>query len=202
MMKRITVFVLFTVIGSFAFAQSAKEMLAEMEGKWQLDDNGNVTVMRVVEAPGLSKDEIFNRALNYFVYNYGSGKSVIQTQDKEHGLVVGKGIYKEVHVGVSLLATYVDAWHILRVDAKEGRARVIVTLTDYETKTVGSGTTPPSFSSMSIAQAYPINPQGMQKTVMTKAFYKSFNKACSTLDEVEKSIKEGNTSEVIENGDW
>lgn len=48
-----------------------------------LDDNGNVTYTRIVEAHKLSKEEIYNRALNYFVYNYGSGKSVIQTQDKE-----------------------------------------------------------------------------------------------------------------------
>jgi len=57
-------------------------MLAEIEGQWNLD--GNVTYTRIVEAHKLSKEEIYNRALNYFVYNYGSGKSVIQTQDKDY----------------------------------------------------------------------------------------------------------------------
>lgn len=189
------------LISGLTFGQSAKEMLAEMEGKWQLDDNGNVTVVKVVEAPGMSKDEIYNRALNYFVYNYGSGKSVIQTQDKENGLVVGKGIYNDVHVGISLVTTSVDAWHILRVDVKDGRARVIVTLTQYEKKVTGSSG-PPNYSTMNIADEYPINPKGYSKTVMTKAFYKSFKKANDTLSRVEKSILEGSTSKDIENSDW
>ena len=75
-------------------------MLKEIEGQWSLDDNGNVTYQRIVEVPEMKKDDIYNRVLNYFIYNYGSGKSVIQTQDKEAGLIVGKGLYEEVHVGI------------------------------------------------------------------------------------------------------
>ncbi len=111
-----------TLLSVLSFGQSAKEMLAEIDGKWKLDDNGNVTIVKIVEAPDLKKDEIFNRALNYFTYNYVSGKSVIQTQDKENGLIVGKGIYDNVHIGMSIVTTYVDAWHILRVDVKDVRA--------------------------------------------------------------------------------
>lgn len=102
---------------------------------------------------------------------------------------------------MSLITTYVDAWHILRVDVKDGRARIIVTLTEYEKKIVG-GNTPPTYLSMKVAQEYPINPKGGQKTVMTKAFYKSFKKANESLDAVEKAIKEGNTSKAIENKGW
>ena len=194
-MKKIFLLLLITTSSTFSYGQSAKEMLAEIEGKWQLDDNENVTVVKVIEVPELKKDEIFNRALNYFTYNYVSGKSVIQIQDKDNGLIVGKGIYDNV------ITTYVDAWHILRVDVKDGRARVIVTLTEYDKKLVG-GNTPPSYSTMKVTQAYPINPKGGQKTVMTKAFYKAFKKANNSLDAVEKAIKEGSTSKAIENSDW
>lgn len=200
-MKKFFLLFLVTLIGTFSYGQSAKEMLSEIAGKWQLDDNGNVTVVKVIEAPELKKDEIYNRALNYFTYNYVSGKSVIQTQDKENGLIVGKGKYDNIHIGMSLVTTYVDAWHILRVDVKDGKARIMVTLTEYEKKIVG-GNTPPSYSTMKVAQEYPINPDGAQKTVMTKAFYKSFKKANDTLDAVEKAIKEGNTSKAIENSSW
>jgi hypothetical protein len=200
-MKKLYFILLFSFFGTLSYSQTAKEMLAEIEGKWELDDNGNVTVVRVIEVPELKKEEIFNRALNYFTYNYVSGKSVIQTQDKENGLIVGKGNYDNVHIGVSLIATYVDAWHILRVDIKEGRARIILTLTEYEKEIVG-GNTPPTYSTMKVAQEFPINPKGGQKTVMTKAFYKSFKKANESLDAVEKAIKEGNTSKEIENKDW
>lgn len=187
-----------TVLG---YSQSAKQMLTEIEGKWELDDNGNVTVVKIVEVPEISKTEIFNRTLSYFTYNYINGKSVIQTQDKEIGLIVGKGIYDNVHIGASLVTTYVDAWHVLRVDIKEGRARIVVSLTDYDKKIVG-GDTPPAYVSMKVAQEYPINLKGGQKTIMTKAFYKAFKKANESLDAVEKAIKEGNTSKSIENNEW
>jgi hypothetical protein len=200
-MKKLSLLILITLIGTLSYGQTAKEMLANIEGKWELDDNGNVTIVKVIEVPELNKDEIFNRALNYFTYNYVSGKSVIQTQDKENGLIVGKGVYNDVHIGISLITTHVDAWHILRVDIKEGRVRVIVTLTEYEKKIV-SGTTPPTYSTMKVAREYPINPKGTQKTIMTKAFYKSFKKANESLEAIEKAIKEGNTSKEIENKGW
>lgn len=200
-MKKILCVAFLCLSSVTTYAQSAKEMLLEIENKWELDDNNNVTFSRVIDVPNLNKDEIFNRVLSFFTYNYVSGKSVIQIQDKEAGLVVGKGVYDNVHIGYSIVTTYVDAWHILRVDVKEGKARVIVSLTDYEKKIVASNA-PSSFSSMKIATEYPINPKGGQKTVMTKAFYKSYQKAYKTLDAVEKAIKEGNTSKVIENSEW
>lgn len=179
-----------------------KKMLAEIEGQWELDDNGNVSYTRVIEVPEIkSIEEIYNRALNYFVYNYGSGKSVIQTQDKELGRIIGKGIYKDVHIGLSLVTTYVDCWHIVRVDVKEGRARVIVTLIEYEKK-IDGGNTPPAYSSPKVEESFPINPKGHQKTVMGKAFYKSHLSAIATLDSIEKTLKEGNTSKELEGDKW
>lgn len=199
-MKKITL-LLFVLIGFTMNAQSAKEMLAEIDGKWQLDDNNNVTFVRIIDAPGMSKEDIYNRALNYFTYNYVSGKSVIQTQDKDAGLVVGKGLYDNVHIGMSIITTYVDAWHILRVDVKDGKARAIITLTQYEKKVTG-GNTPPNYSTSDVSSSYPINPKGGQKTIMTKAFYKAYQKAYNTLNSLEKTILEGSTSKDIENDDW
>lgn len=199
-MKKIFL-VLFILIYTVSFGQSAKEMLKEIQGKWSLDDNNNVTVVRIIEVPNMSKDEIFQRALNYFTYNYVSGKSVIQTQDKEAGVIVGKGLYDNVHRGINVFTMNVSAWHILRIDVKEGKARAIVTLLQYEKKIV-SRNSAPSYSTSYIAQEYPINPKGTNKTIMAKAFYKTFKKANSTLENLEKTIKEGSTSKDIENSDW
>lgn len=201
-MKKTILLLLIILSGTLGYSQSAKQMLDEINGHWELDDNRNITIVRVIEAPDLSKDEIFNRVLNYFTYNYVSGKSIIQTQDKENGLVVGKGIFPNIHKGVSFVTTYLDAWHVLRVDTKDGRARVIITLTDYDKVTDTGGDYNPTYSTIKIADTYPINPKGGQKTVMTKAFYKSYHKAFDTLDAVEKAIKDGSTSKEIENEDW
>lgn len=202
MKKAISVFIM-VISFSLAYGQSSevKRMLQEIEEQWSLDDNGNLSYQRIVEVPGMEKDDIYNRVLNYFVYNYGSGKSVIQTQDKENGLIVGKGLYDNVHIGISIVTTYIDAWHIVRVDIKNGRARIILTLTEYDKKVTG-GNTPPSYSTMKIEQEYPINENGMSKTVMGKAFYKSHKHAIASIDAIEKAIKEGNTSKQMENSDW
>jgi hypothetical protein len=181
--------------------RQTRAMLNEIEGQWELDDNGNVTYVRIVEAEGLTQDEIYNRVQNYFVYNYGSGKSVIQTQDPDLGTLVGKGLYDDVHIGVGLVTTYVDTWHIARVDVKEARARIILTLTEYEKKVTG-GSTPPSYSTTRVADEFPINPKGMFKNVMGKAFANSHASAISSLDRIEKAIKEGNTTSELENDDW
>lgn len=178
-----------------------KKLLKKIENEWSIDDNGNVSYVSVIESPKLSKTEIYNRASNYFVYNYGSGKSVIQTEDKELGRIVGKGLYKDVHIGISLITMYVDCWHILRIDCKEGRARIILTLTEYEKKIVG-GDGPPAYFTMRVENEFPINNKGGSKTIMGKSFYKSHNAALATIDAITKAINQGNTSSGFENEDW
>ncbi len=172
-------------------------MLAEIDGKWELDNNGNVTFTDVIEIPNTTKDELYTRALSYFTYNYNSGDDVVQIKDKEQGVIVGKGVYPKVHVGISILTTTVNVTHILRIDIKDNKVRVILTLQQYKITTSGSGV--PSHNTYNVADRYPIAKKDSQKTVMTKAFYKSYKKAMSTFEEIEKSLKEGNTGK--ETGD-
>jgi hypothetical protein len=195
---------LFLIIPFLSFSQSGKvkKMLKEIQNEWSVDDNGNMTYVQVVEANHLSADKIYSNVRDYFVYNYGSGKSVIQTDDKEAGRVVGKGLWKEVHVGLSLVTTYTDCWHILRVDVQEGRARIMLTLTEYNQKIVGGNPPTTTFKQFKVNNSFPCKPKGGMKTVMGKAFYKSHKLALSTISALEKSIKEGNTSKELENDGW
>jgi len=160
-MKKIFSVSFFVISCLLSFGQSAEvdHMLNEISGQWSLDDYGNVTYQRIVEIPEMGKDAIYDRVLNYFIYNYGSGKSVIQMQDKDKGQIIGKGLYDNVHIGISIITTYVDTWHILRVDVKDGKARILLTLTEYDKKVTG-GSTPPTYSTMKVEQEYPINPKG------------------------------------------
>jgi hypothetical protein len=174
------------------FGQSATEMLAEIEGKWELDNSGNVTFTRVIEVPGVSKNDLYSRVLSYFTYNYNRGDDIVQIQDKEQGLIVGKGMYPKVHVGRSIaIITTVDVYHILRVDIKDGRLRAMISLTEYR-NTVAGNTGVPKVSTYPVSGRYPIIEKDAQKTVMSKAFYKSYLAAMASLDNLEKSVKEGN----------
>jgi hypothetical protein len=191
-MKRILLLCAMVLSMVPVFGQSATEMLAEIEGKWELDNNENVTFTRVIEVPGVSKDDLYTRVLSYFTYNYNSGDDVVQIQDKEQGLIVGKGIYSEVHVGISLYKTIVDVYHILRVDIKDGRLRAMISLTEY--RNAVHYNTGVKVSNYLVSSRYPITEKrDAQKNVMGKAFYKSYLAAMESLDNLEKSVKEGNT---------
>ncbi|MFR9592691.1 MAG: DUF4468 domain-containing protein [Rikenellaceae bacterium] len=154
-----------------------------------------------MDVPNVSSTELFSRVQNYFTYNYVSGKDVIQTENKELGMIVGKGVWEKVHIGASILTTYVDTWHIVRVDVKEGRARIVITLSTYHKKIVG-GNTAPIISDTSVSNEYPINPKGANKTIMLKSFYKSCLKAKDTISAIENALKGGSVSESLENDNW
>ncbi|WP_128152771.1 DUF4468 domain-containing protein [Apibacter raozihei] len=97
------------------------------QSKYEVED-GNIVVTKTIENIGETKDEIYKRVKSYFTRSYGSANSVIQTDDKEGGLVIGKGLY--LNMTTFLLGTWkTNAYHILRIDIKDGRARIICTAT-------------------------------------------------------------------------
>jgi len=108
-------------------------MLEEIKDQWQLDENRYVTYHKVVDGLKLSRTELYNRAMDYFVCNYGDVDSVIQNRDVANGIIVVKGVFRNVHVfDAVLLSTVIDIWHILKVEAEDGRARITISLTQYE----------------------------------------------------------------------
>ena len=99
-----------------------------------LDEYDQLTYSITIDCKGLTKDEIYTRANSYFVYNYGSGKSVIQQQDKEQGILLGKGRATKIHYESSISTNpgYYNIWHILRIDVKEEKARISITASNLE----------------------------------------------------------------------
>ena len=182
--------------------QATLEDFKQIEKLLTIDDNGNITYVKIIEIPGLSKDEIYSRANNYFVYNYGSGKSVIQTEDKEKGTLVGKGLFPVYakYMPLTNITCKINAWHILRIDAKDGRARIILTLTNYE---VFYGA---RSENMQITSLYPFNEKARATKAVKNMYLQSIINSniavLSALNRIEDSLKNGNTSGGIENEDW
>ena len=103
-------------------------------------DEGNIVVSKVIENVKGSKDEIYGRAKTYFTRAYVNTSSVIQTDDKENGLIIAKGLYDNVET-FSLGYGKIKAYHIIRIDIKEGRARIICsasTLISYSPDRAGN----------------------------------------------------------------
>jgi len=209
-MKRIllaVIAVLLTTSALFGQTKKVEELLKSIEGKYSFDDNGNITFSRVVvlvdstTKDSMSKEEIYNRANAYFTYNYVNGNAVIQMSEKANGIIIAKGIYLNLNYEDVFENRIVDAYHILRIDVKEGKARILLTISNYKyTAPCGPGCT--TVKEMKISNNYPFNPKGEKKNLMGKSFVKTYNLAMKTLDELAKAIKEGNTSKAIENKEW
>jgi hypothetical protein len=179
-------------------SKKVKEKLKEIEGQWELDENKTITYTKVVDLPNLKKDEIYGRAINYYTYNYGSGKSVIQSKDKEAGTIIGKGIYPDVYYTKSFLTVQAwDVWHILRIDIKDEKIRIILTLTEYDIKLNGS-----IIVTLPINSVYPFVEKCPQKNDYGMAFYNAHKLVIKNFDEIENELKNGSTSKKIEESNW
>lgn len=102
-----------------------------------VDDHNNITLSRVIEINERTAEDIFTKANTFFVYNYNSANSVIQLSDKDRGLIIGKGLWTDIQINSGFANTQsISAHHILRIDTKDGRARISVTVqsVDYSTK--------------------------------------------------------------------
>ena len=166
-------------------------MLEDIKDQWQPGENGCVTCHKVVDCLSLNKTELYNRAMNYFVSNYGDVDSVIQERDTVNGIIAAKGVFKNVHTLNDVLQTnIVDTWHILKVEVKDGKARITISLTQYN-ETVKGSMLPDVHYLYPITEQYPYNPNAYQKQLYAQAFCNSHLKALETINLVERALTEG-----------
>lgn len=103
-----------------------------------------LTYSEVIQVDGVSKDELFNRAKLFFVNTYNNATKVIQTEDKETGIIAGKAI-----TGHSITmgkfsgsgATDAPASYTITLAVKDGRYKY--TITDIVQEKLGLLTTSP-----------------------------------------------------------
>lgn len=108
---------------------------------YALDKHNAVSHSIIYNAPGKTKDQIYVEVNNWFVHSFGSGKSVIQLNDKDAGCVIGKGYVDALGTNSGFFnKSDAAAWVIIRVDIKDEKVRVIATIQSYEvTKSTALG---------------------------------------------------------------
>jgi hypothetical protein len=179
----LTLLFLFSITISFAQSKKTREQLTEIEGLYEVDNTGNVSYVSIFENLDLSEKEIYDRALSYFIHKYNDANSVIQEKNESEGRIIGKGIFPNVHTGNGLVTRVYSVVHILRIDIKENRVRAIITLTNYDVKSIDlDGNIYPS--SYPISASYPLNPKGGEKNFHGQAFVQAHLKADETFLEL------------------
>jgi len=110
-----------------------------------VDNNDDIVFTKTIQDIKLSKDDIYNRALSFFITNYKDAKSVLQQQDKDAGIIIGKGVFSDFHCSKgtfkylgnkNTVSDFYSAYHIMRIDIKDNKARIIVTVQNYDIKPI------------------------------------------------------------------
>jgi len=204
-MRKFVVFllVLMPVIG-FAQSKEIKAKIDEYErNNFYTVDGRNIVVTAVIENIQGNKDDIYVKVKNYFARVYMDANSVIQTDDKTAGVIVGKGYYSEFFsytANLIIPVTY-STYHVLRVDVKDGRVRIICSANEYiaEWSTVGNNYKKETYP---VIACYPFTDKRVysNKGKTAEAFIALVDRMHMTINNLEKALTEGIVSG--ENDDW
>lgn len=141
-MKRVVVILSLIVASAFsAYAQDLYNRILkqkyyianrfqEVENEYVFTDTG-IAVQKVITGKG-DKDILYNKIREFLVITYKDSKEVIQVDDKEAGLIIGKGLdsfYIEdmEDFGSKLLN---KIYHIIKAECKDDRVRLTISI-DY-----------------------------------------------------------------------
>jgi len=83
------------------------------------------TIEKIIEVPGVSKNDIYDQTKIFIAENFRSAKDVIEYENKEGGTVIGNGSIKypaEAGLAAVALANW-RANFTIRVDIKDGKFR-------------------------------------------------------------------------------
>ena len=187
---------------------------AENLGKeLQLDKNQALTFVQVIEAPGKSKSDLYVLLNYWYTSFFTDSKNVIDLNDKEAGVIIGKCYLDGVaeHVG-GFMRYKVSISPIIKCDIKDGKVRVTCTVPFYYAeKVVGGGwvgiaadveTTKDDEikEKWALDASYPFFAKDKHKKASSKALIMSHAYSNVIMDKIEESIKNGVSGN--ENDDW
>ena len=115
------VIIIAVLLPLFAFAQKnvSEKIFPEV--------NGEINYTEVVKVDStIKKDELYVNAKAWFVGTYKSANDVLQMQDKEAGVLIGKGIF-EIPYKLFVGSTRVSVNHTIKVYVKDGKYKYEIT---------------------------------------------------------------------------
>ena len=175
--------------------------IAQIKGQdYTVDKSGNVVVSKIVEGLALQRDDIYLAALKYLENAYKDTKYKIVINSKENGVVAGEGEYLQFHEDKFFPYSYfLNAPFTLRVDTKDGRAKLSIILSYYTGKRSNINESIDIHDQVSAFQ--PVNEdESEHRKLYTKAFQKLYEKISKTLNEVETVLK--STRSSLPETDW
>jgi len=105
-----------------------KAALSELSN-YTLDNQGNMVFTKVIDAPNLSKNELYLEMANWFICNYDNS---IQFADKEQGVLIARPFIENISRYAGGFNAYnVSICPTVRAQVMDGKVNVTYTLHDY-----------------------------------------------------------------------
>lgn len=174
---------------------------AQIKGQdYTVDKNGDIMITKILEGLTIQRNEIFSVALNYIENAYKDTKYKIVINSPENGVVAGEGEYLQFHEDRIFPSSYfLNAPITLRVDAKDGKAKISIILSYYTGKRSNINASEDIHDRISEFQ--PVNEnQTERRKLYNAAFPVLFQKVQKTLNEVEEVLK--STRSSVPDTDW
>lgn len=167
-------------------------------------ENGGLTWTQVVEAPGRSRDDLYNDLNELFTTTFNEEASAsVKLNDREAGKIVGQAFLQLYSVSQGILFTineqFMSVQPMIRCDIKEGRVRVRIDIPHY-VQSEGNSKTTRSLQTYPIESIYPFckRHQLMYESAM---FIWTYSYAKLMLGKLERVIK-GGATRTKESDDW
>lgn len=181
------------------WTEAAENLASELS----LDKNNALTYVQVVEAPGRTKEQLYI-TLNYWYTNsFVSGKATIELNDKESGVIIGKGFIEGIAAHVGGMNQYkVNLRPIIKTDIKDGKIRITYTVPYYDVDKLagggimsafGDGSTPPKLveEKWVLDECFPFAQKDKHKKTSSKALVMAHAYSNVIMDKIEEAVKNG-----------
>jgi hypothetical protein len=153
-----------------------------------------ISYSQVVQVPNASKNELYARAKIWFASTFKSAQSVIQADEKEAGVLIGKG-WQQVYVRILGTPLSVKLWYTVKLSFKEGKYRYELTNFMFESEPSPSDRTPQPIAAENYTAQ--VNKKG-ELTAIARNHVNSLDKAARST---EKSLQ-ASMSQPAAGGDW
>lgn len=168
--------------------QTVKQVADIVSAPLPIDAATNlINFVKVVQAPGATKDELYARGKVWFAHTFKSAQDVIQADDKTAGILIGKGWQTTTVPTILGSSVNVKLWFTAKLAFKDGRYKY--ELTDFKFESFSSQYSPnPTPVAAEVATTYSSKKDGTPSN-FAKSYARSLSKeARSTGMELEQSM--------------
>ena len=169
---------------------------------------GIYTLSSVDSIPNKTKEQLYVLINYWYTSTFTSGKEVIQLNDKEAGVIIGKGFVEGIATHSGGTNSYkVNLCPIIKTDIKEGKIRITYTVPYYDVdKLAGGGILGVGKNATHVEEnwvldkCFPFAKKDSHKKTSSKALVMAHAYSNVIMDKIEEAVKSGMVGNESE--DW